>query len=339
MTDNQIIVQSQQNMQLITEKDRVIFDMKDEPVSIQKSSLQVFGKALDGLIGTLSEASQKKYRTTYRLWKEFTNRKGVSLIQFDNETVKEFLTDNEWAHGTRKARLVHLRTFLRALVIAEPDNVAVKQFSEMIGAMKPKHLGGTTRGHKKQAMSAQDVHKMIASMNEDTNKELRDKTIVILLFFYALRIDEVRQLTIDNFDIPMKQIVLSGKKRDEDEFDTVPTLNQDAWGTMMQWISRLNESSTRLIVPRISKSDTIRQDNDKPISIRNVHKIVDRLDVQFDFSSHDGRRSIATHMLNQGASIKDVQRFMRHKSESTTLLYAQGRMGKDLQDSLSKYSY
>jgi integrase len=318
----------------------VIFDSADAAHAISDNVYLEFQKTLDLALGTLSQKSRRQYRSTFNLWKNYCTARGNSIVQLDPSSIQEFITvdwhsGQSWSNSTRKNRLSHMRKFLSALYAAQPDNPLFARWHEQATKfLSNKNLGGETNVRSGVALKPTEVYQVLASFDTSTNKGLRDRAILILLFFYAMRRFEVAKMKWDDINFETGIIRVQGKGREgSNEYDEIPTINEDGLQMLHDWKACCPDRE--YIFPTINKSDKLGADN--PLNERSINKIIDT--IGDSFKSHDGRRTIITHMINQGAKLQDVQRFARHSHASTTLRYAKSKQAQELGEELKKFSF
>lgn len=328
----------------------IVFDQSNKPVVISTDAHQEFLKTLNLAMSELSEKSRRQYASTLNSWREYCIYEDISLIQFDPHNIKRFITEDDWrneqswSNNTRKAKMSHMRKFLDALYAAAPENsLFARWHTQGTRFLTNKNLGGDTNVRQATPLTDMQVKLALSRFDLSTYRGLRDKAIFVLLFFYGLRRFEVAKLEWKQINFTNGQIFIEqGKGRaDASDADIVPTLSIEALQILQDWQDALfEESGNRLFCfPRINKGDNIGKD--EAIHPRSVNKIIKRVsdETGIDFRSHDGRRTIITHLINSGARLQDVQRFARHKNASTTLRYAKSKEAEELGETLKKHSY
>jgi integrase len=232
--------------------------------------------------------------------------------------------------------MAHMRKILSALYSAQPDNPLFARWHEQgTKFLTNRNLGGETNVREGKVLKPSEVYQLLASLDTSTRQGLRDRAIVVLLFFYGLRRFEVAKLKWQDINFETGIIRVQGKGReDSNQYDDVPTINDNALQMLRAWRDAC-PLERDYAFPTVNKADNFGQD--RPLHERSINKIVERLGI--DFHSHDGRRTIITHMINQGAKLQDVQRFARHKHASTTLRYAKAKEARELGEELKQYSF
>ncbi len=158
------------------------------------------------------------------------------------------------------------------------------------------------------------VKEFLESIPCSDYESLRARALFEIIYSSGLRISEACHLKIDNIDFYNKTLTFSGKGSKERQ---VP-----AGDIALKYVSRLIEENKKIF------SDSgyifINQDGSM-LSDRSVRRIIngyfDKLSFQKKVSPHILRHSFATHLLENGADIRQVQELLGHKSLSTTQIY------------------
>jgi len=145
-------------------------------------------------------------------------------------------------------------------------------------------------------------------------EQIRNYTILNLLFFTWLRKSEVANLHYEDVNIKTFTInVIQGKgKKDR----LVPIPSKLAW-ILKEYIldrTRLNKQCEGFFT---------QSQFDKPISSQCIDRIVERLreKTKIQFTPHSLRHSFATLMLEGGCDIYTLSKMMGHSKISTTTIY------------------
>lgn len=145
-----------------------------------------------------------------------------------------------------------------------------------------------------------DVRKMISyAGTADT------KALMALLGLQGCRVSEARSIRPEHIDLQRMQLTIRGKG---DKTRIVP-LSDEAWGHMQDAFFRAVKNGT----PLVNLNDSCARGH--------VTRIARRAGIERRVSSHDGRATFATSMLNAGANIRTVQEALGHASLVTTEVY------------------
>jgi site-specific recombinase XerD len=202
---------------------------------------------------------------------------------------------------------IALRSFLRFLLldglIAVPLAEAVPSAATWADAALPRGL------------APRQVAALLATCDRRRACGRRDYAILVLLARLGLRAAEVAQLRLDDIDWRAGEIVVRGKGRTEERLP----LPSDVGAAMAGYLRRgrphrpEREVFLRVVAPlRGLRSEGV------SYVVRNASE---RAGIG-SFGSHRLRHTAATAMLRAGASLSEVGQVLRHRSVSTTAIYA-----------------
>lgn len=170
-------------------------------------------------------------------------------------------------------------------------------------------------------LSVEEIVQLL-NIEENDFDSLRNKVLYSLLYDTGLRISEAINLTIRDIDLNKNSFyVLTKGKKHRIVFYTDRTKQ-----LLKKYLAekkriqddnkiQLKEDRDKLFITNLGKH----------LSISTVESIFEKQRVKFgwqkNFTPHVLRHSYATHLLNNGASIRMVQQMLGHSSLSTTQIY------------------
>jgi site-specific recombinase XerD len=171
-------------------------------------------------------------------------------------------------------------------------------------------------------MSVGEMEKLFKSLKAGKNSEIRDRAIMELFYSTGARISEVENVKIDDIDLRNNEIMVTGKGRKQ----RLVYLNQAAVFWIKKYLevrdkttyqSRIyNKKDSHLFLNKFGKKLSSR-------SIRNiVKKCVKKALIRKNITPHSIRHSFATHLLQEGAGIREVQELLGHENITTTQIYS-----------------
>ncbi len=182
-------------------------------------------------------------------------------------------------------------------------------------------------------LTQEEVEKILSIPKENNIIGFRDKTI--LEFFYAtgIRNFELRKLKIKDIDFENKTIFIKEGKGKKDR--VVPIIP-----IAIKYLKKFIEE-VRLKFQRNKKEETVFLTlNGKPFGRQGLCELIQKYGIASNISkpvtAHVIRHSIATHLLENGMSIRYIQKFLGHESLGTTQRYARV-MIKDLRRMYTKH--
>jgi len=155
----------------------------------------------------------------------------------------------------------------------------------------------------------------------DTEKNVKHKLLLMLVYSSGLRVSEVVSLKKDNIDFVRMLVHIKQGKGRKDRFTI---LSQKAADLTEKYISFFN-IQTWLFPGKTPNS---------PLSIRSAQKIFEKAvhnaEITKTTSIHSLRHSFATHLLESGTDLRYIQTLLGHSSIQTTTRYTHVAQNKIL---------
>lgn len=213
----------------------------------------------------------------------------------------------------------------------------------------PKNLGKITQKHKKHRISAINrvytwlieeeyteknpaigitkkikvENRVIEALTEDevlklirTTISVRNRAIIMLLYYAGLRISELIDLDIPDVNLEKKTMHIRQAKGNKDRIVPIHEIVVDI---LNLWFKE------RKYIDIISDGDPlICNYYGRRLEAKNVARMLQKEadKVGLKVNPHLLRHSIATHMLNNGMDIPFIQEFLGHSSIESTMVYA-----------------
>ena len=162
-----------------------------------------------------------------------------------------------------------------------------------------------------------ELRKLFEWLDEDEYKTIRDKTILLVLYYTGMRLSELINLTIPSIDFNRNNIKVLGKRNKE---RIIPIANELS-EFLKKYIKLRNEAISEI-------TDTaylFLTDKGKKAYPKLIQRIVmQRLSLVTSNSKrtpHIIRHSFATHMLNNGADLNSVKEILGHANLAATEVY------------------
>lgn len=286
--------------------------------------------ALDVLLYSLSDTSKRQYEHTFKKWATFCGDQGIAPNQMTAQNMINFLEQDNLSHSTKQARLSHMRKLLETMHAQEPDNKKIESMYKQAKLLKIKRTDHQTNEREKHALNAGDIFKSFAVFSDNTKLHTRNRALLAILFYGGLRRAEAADLKWSDIDLEEGLITVRHGKGDKAR--TIPLLGGLKY--LREWRTRMPDSD--FVFCAFYKGDVPRQD--KPMTTKSIYMIIKALEADLDIeglSPHDARRTLITSLLNQGASVADVQFLAGHANPQTTLGYAVVKDAKEVKGRLS----
>lgn len=184
----------------------------------------------------------------------------------------------------------------------------------------PSHI---VKGPKKQKMLPQYVRENemdrlldIPEMWGDAYKDIRARTIIILLYETGLRRSELTGLNDADVDFVSRQLKVTGKRNKQ----RVIPFGEEMAAELQRYILARNAQFENRMEDALFLSDKGRRVTPSQVYV-TVRKYLSKVTTMKKRSPHVLRHSFATAMLNNGAGIESVRKLLGHESVATTEIY------------------
>jgi integrase/recombinase XerC len=152
-----------------------------------------------------------------------------------------------------------------------------------------------------------------------SEKVLRDRALVELLYGAGLRVGEISALDVRDVDLHRGDVRVSGKGGKE-RVVPLPSAARDA---LEVYLAR--RRAPGLLAKPLFTALRPRRDGPRRLGVRDIRRILGararRAGVADRVHPHRMRHSYATHLLDMGADLREIQELLGHASLSTTEKY------------------
>ncbi len=165
--------------------------------------------------------------------------------------------------------------------------------------------------------------------DDDGPRKLRDDAVLELLYGSGLRVSELCNLQFSSFDFIQKLVRVVGKGNKE---RLIP-LSEKSVIAINSWISH---GRTEMLGAADDNDFVFLNLRGKPISPRDIRRLIDRRSLT-PVNPHALRHTFATHLLDGGADLREVQELLGHADLSSTQIYT--HVSKDRLRSVHKKTH
>ncbi|HLN98318.1 MAG TPA: tyrosine recombinase XerC [Pyrinomonadaceae bacterium] len=251
-------------------------------------------------------------------------RNDPALAAIDHITIREWLAT---LHAARKQKtsiarkLAALRTFFQFLV------------REGILEMNPAKLVSTPRLEKKlpKHLSVEEAIKFVETPNLETDLGKRDRAMLELMYATGVRVAELTKLNLGHVDFRNRLLRVTGKRRKE----RIVPFGEPALEALKMYLDVRETFLNAAPVSQREPEALFLNYQGTRITTRSVGRMVEKYiricSGRFDISPHALRHSFATHLLDSGADLRDIQELLGHARLSTTQVYTHVSMEKLIQ--------
>lgn len=161
---------------------------------------------------------------------------------------------------------------------------------------------------KRNFFSQIEIQKILNSIDDSSLVGARHKAMILTLYSSGMRASEVCGLQRNQFDDSREfQIIGKGGK------PGLVFINKEAEKAIKKYLSKRSDVSPFLFASSLGVPMNRRK------LYKDVKKILSRCGLTG--SVHDIRHSFATHSIQKGAHIREVQELLRHTNLNTTMVY------------------
>lgn len=274
----------------------------------------------------MSAHTLRNYESDLEQFREFLfsieKREDLPIEEVDRLTIREWMASLH-AAGLKKSsiarKLASLRTLFQFLIREGKieSNPAKMVATPKIERKLPKHL------------SMEDVVRFIEIPDLSTDLGRRDRAILEFLYATGIRVGELVNINMSDIDVRERTVRVFGKRRKE----RIVPFHEHALQALMLYVNQ-----TR---PIFLANAPLADRDERPcflnyqgtrITTRSVGRMIDKYIKQSadinNISPHSLRHTFATHMLDSGADLRDIQELLGHARLATTQIYTQVSMEK-----------
>jgi integrase/recombinase XerC len=202
--------------------------------------------------------------------------------------------------------LSSIRTFFSFL---QREGVITENPAESIFTPKlTRHLPGF--------LSVEEVKQLLEAPAPDSPAGIRDRAILEVLYSTGVRVGELASISMSEMDLLGGVLKVTGKGGKQ----RIALLGRFAVAALRNYLAVRSSWDRGMSQNKIFLSRTGR-----PLQERDLHRVVTKYAKQLwnrrAVSPHTLRHSFATHLLDNGADLREVQELLGHSNLSTTQIY------------------
>ena len=224
------------------------------------------------------------------------------IAHVSSDDLRQYLSEYELERGSSKVTIDNIRRILSSFFSwLEDEDYIVKSPVRKIKRVK-------TAVKAKETLSDEELEAL-----RDSCDSKRDLAMVDLLASTGMRVGELIRLDIDDVDIQGRECVVTGKgnKQRPVYFDARTKLHLTAY------LESRKDNNPALFVSLNGRTQRL--------SVCTVEKRIKALGERAQVGRvhpHKFRRTLATHAIDKGMPIEQVQRLLGHSKIETTMHYA-----------------
>jgi integrase/recombinase XerC len=247
-------------------------------------------------------------------------RDDFPVEQIDRLTIREWMAglhdDHKKTSVARK--LASLRTFFQFLIREGKleSNPAKLVATPKIERKLPNHL------------SMEDAVRFIETPDVGTDLGKRDRAILEFLYATGIRVGELVGIDISDVDLRERTVRVTGKRKKQ----RIVPFGEPAAQAVVNYL----ETSRGIFLAQCPEAERTNalflHRRGGRLTTRSVGRMIDKYikhcaDIHA-ISPHSLRHTFATHLLDSGADLRDIQELLGHARLSTTQIYTQVSMEK-----------
>ena len=243
----------------------------------------------------------------------------VSAI--DHLTIREWLATLHTAQKKKASiarKLAALRTFFQFLV------------REGMLELNPAKLVATPKQEKKlpKHLSIEEAVRFIESPDPETDLGKRDRAMLELMYATGVRVAELTTLNLGDVDFRNQLVRVTGKRRKQ----RIVPFGDPAGEAIRNYLDVRDKFLLNAPISKRDEEALFLNYQGTRITTRSVGRMVEKYiricAGMHNISPHALRHSFATHLLDSGADLRDIQELLGHARLSTTQVYTHVSMEK-----------
>ena len=222
--------------------------------------------------------------------------------QIESDDLRRYLSDYETERGSSKVTIDNIRRIMSSFFSwLEDEDYIVKSPVRRIHRVKTAQI-------TKETLSDEELETL-----RDACESKRDLAVVDLLASTGMRIGELIRLNVADVNLQERECIVTGKgnKQRPVYFDAREKLH------LAEYLETRADNNSALFVSLDSKARRITVGG-MELRLRNLGKKVGVSRVH----PHKFRRTLATHAIDKGMPIEQVQKLLGHAKIDTTMHYA-----------------
>jgi integrase/recombinase XerD len=170
---------------------------------------------------------------------------------------------------------------------------------------------------ERRPLTEKEITFFLENIDTSTELGLRDRTIFELIYSSGLRVSEAAGLKIGDIDFEKREAIVRGKF----DRDRMVPLSNVAADFLKKYLGERKSLVDEYVFLGLRSKGYMKNMRSKQIS-RIFRTYLRKFEMDSpNISTHSVRHSTATHLLDNGASVRHVQELLGHKNIETTVRY------------------
>jgi len=273
------------------------------------------------------------YITGFIEYLEFVKKSSKNTILSYQRDLGKFscYIENKGMANIEKMTSTSLNSYI---LMMEKENFATSTISRNIATLKAffnyLYKQGVIRSDPAEKLKAPKIEKkapeiltiegitlLLNQPNGNSNKEIRDKAMLELLYATGIRVSELISLTVSDLNIQNGYLRCNAGTRER-----IIPFGSVAKTALKKYLKHVRDA----MVTSEDEAILFVNCNGKPMSRQGFWKVLKqyakKAGIESDITPHTLRHSFAAHLVENGADLKAVQEMLGHSDVSTTQIYA-----------------
>ena len=263
----------------------------------------------------VSESSRKTYTKSIKQLLKFFAANSITMPTRENlvDWIDELKASGKSA-STIQLYVTSSKIFFRWL---SQENLFANIADNLKTGIKPSH------NHKKDALTNEQCADLVKSVKGDDVKSVRDRAIISLMVTAGLRTIEVVRANVGDIRFERGKVFLYVTGKGHVEADEKVLLSKQTYAAIKTYLKLRGKTS--MTAPLFVSMS--RRNKDARLDTQTISRLVKKnlRGIGLDsprLTAHSLRHSVATNLIFAGVELPKVQMVLRHKSLSTTMIYA-----------------
>lgn len=232
----------------------------------------------------------------------------VKLSDVDNNVLRVYLENIKKSESTKARITASLRCFFKFLIFCgvtkenPADNLKIKKTQKKMPGV----------------LDANEIVLLLSQPDGDDYKSIRDKAMLEILYATGIKVSELLELTVSDFNLAIGILHLHNDKKER----FIP-MYPAAVKAVAEYVVNVRPA----IVSDEEEEILFTNLNGQPMSRQGFWKIIkyyaNKAKIKSEITPHTLRHSFAAHLLENGAKLQDIKEMLGHSDISSTQIYAQ----------------
>lgn len=216
--------------------------------------------------------------------------------------------DNKYSQNTKRGMIKTLSVLFRFL--SRNEYILFNPFDGL-------DLNMQKRYKERESLLEYEINTFLDNIECDNEVKVRDRTLCEFMYGTGLRVSEVVSLNVTDIDLTLGKALIRGKNRKE----RIVPLGDNVINWLKVYLKDSRSYFLKYVKDKNLRDSLFLTSLGNRINIPTIRLMLKNRFHDKKISPHILRHTFATHMLENGASIKHVKDILGHNSIQTTVIY------------------